>query len=282
MPKKRLERTGVMLATPLDDKLLSKFPEVNFVQPKLNGERCRAEWSNIAERHVLFSSYGNVFAGLNHIQDELSLIFPEISVDGELYVHGWTREKIHSIASRKKNSHKDAGQLHYTVFDIISDDIQYSRVLALTRISNLIKQQSVHIIKTLETSKAMIPRVAENYLAEGYEGLILRHYSGLYESKRSRFLAKFKPSKTDRYIIIKTLEEIDKDGYPKNTLGALRVKDHSGNEFNVGTGNALTKLSRKHLWERRDFLPGRFAVVKHSLIYTVGGYPTCTSLVEVE
>lgn len=277
--KKRLERTGVMLATPLDDKLLESFPNVCLAQPKLNGERCRAEWSTDNKCHTLFSSYGNAFVGLDHIEDGLLALFRGVSVDGELYVHGWTRERIHSIVSRKTNPHKDAALIEYHIFDIISDKMQIDRT---NKLITFFSNPSLQIVESIGVTKEGIPSMAADFVTLGYEGMILRNPNGFYEPKRSKFLAKFKPSKTDRYLIIGSIEEVDKEGYPKNTLGALKVQDHSGNIFNVGTGNALTKLSRKHLWERRDTIPGRFAVVKHSLIYTNGGFPTCTSLVEVE
>lgn len=35
-------RTGIMLASPLDEGKLAKWPRPYIVQPKLDGERCRA------------------------------------------------------------------------------------------------------------------------------------------------------------------------------------------------------------------------------------------------
>jgi DNA ligase-1 len=262
----------------MDEKSLRNMPEVVIVQPKLNGERCKAEWRFDLGHHVLLTSTAREFKGLSHIVYELRDLYPGSDVDGELYFHGWSRERIHSVASRRISPHPESGLLQYHVFDLDSPMIKQK--YRITAIQN--GQHAVRAVTHACCSKEDISKWAYDFVGRGYEGIIIRHPDAYYEEKRSKFMLKFKPTKTDRYIIVGVQQEVDKYGDPKNSLGAIKVRDREGNEFFVGSGAALTKSAREQLWLRRDMLPGRFARVKHSIILTNGGFPTCTSLVEIE
>ena len=284
--KKRLERTGVMLAYPLDDKFRQRLNagtlKSNFyAQPKLNGERCRAEYDSSTGTYQLFSSYGNRFLGFQHIEEKLNQIGKGITWDGELYFHGWPRETIHSIASRKTNPHPLADKLQFHIFDSIENKPQWERLLRMYSI--LHRESPIHLVPTdaISSEEEMVT-LLDRYLAYEYEGIILRDPQEYYTPKRSKALIKFKPNKTDRYRIIGVEEEIDIYGDPKDSLGAVTVIDNSGNVFNVGSGSALTKEGRKHFWEKRDSIIGMNAIVKHSIILTTNNIPTCTSLISIE
>ena len=286
--KTRLKRVGVMLAHPAEQKHLDGLPKSIFVQPKLNGERCRVDWSD--DRPRLLSSYGKEFVFLDRIKQAL-WEYPYVCFDGELYRHGWSREKVHSVVSRKTERHTDEDRVLFHVFDIVNEEKQYERIDTLERIEHNqspLQLSPVTVVLTEHIRTRDLQEACLRHLANGFEGTIIRdplgHYTPLdpaANAHRSRALLKVKPTKTDKYLIVGFLEEVDKEGFLKNALGALIVEDKSGNRFNVGTGSALTRAGRLRYWSVRDTLPGRWAVVKHSLITTVNGYPTCTSLVEI-
>jgi DNA ligase-1 len=131
-------------------------------------------------------------------------------------------------------------------------------------------------------------------LSAGYEGLILRDPRGPYKFNRSTtkegWMLKLKRFAQDEAVVISVEElmhnlneaTLDERGYtkrssaqdgkmPSGTLGALvcrqlvtsatGLKQPSGPVFNIGTG--FDAGQRKHLWNIRQYLPGRVVSFKH-------------------
>jgi len=92
-----------------------------------------------------------------------------------------------------------------------------------------------------------IMRIYDNLINLGYEGIIVRHYAGPYERKRSTLVMKFKPKKEDEYEIVGVVEEMSIHGSPKGRLGALILNSGDGHTFNVGTG--FSEDDRVRLWK---------------------------------
>lgn len=125
-------------------------------------------------------------------------------------------------------------------------------------------------------------------LAEGYEGLILRHVMAPYKYGRSttgeQYMLKLKRFE-DAEATVVGVEELlhndneatfDERGYtkrslhkdnrrPMGTLGALICQTNNNDQFRIGTG--FTRSQRDELWKSRQALPGRIAKYKH---FTVG------------
>ena len=268
----RPKREGVMLAYPVDEGRISRLGEQFFVQPKLNGERARVEWFH--GEPVLISSYGNAYAGLEHIQRDLLTLaktMGECRFDGELYVHGGSWSRIRSAASRKVNASKDAPLLQYHIFDI-----QDEEQMQLSRSLNLLKHWVVTpSLRRVETSTCRNDGWAEacqGFIDAGYEGIILRSTIAHYVTKRNVCLLKYKPTESDLYTIDEVLEAISKEGEPKDMVGAFLVHGDDGTIFKVGAGK-MTHKERKRLWQKRQILTGLLLHVKHEKLRTVNSVP---------
>jgi ATP-dependent DNA ligase len=275
------KREGVMLAYSVDEKKLSKMPDVVLFQRKLNGERARIEWTLEGEPRII-SSCGNEMPFLNHIKEELiNKKLYNLKLDGELYSHGLSREETHSIVSRRTKKNFDEKKIEFHVFDLIEENTdQYNRITSLKNLG-LDNNTSVKLVQTELANKSSLLDFADIYIKEGYEGIIVRHPNALYTPRKCNFMLKYKPSSEDTYKIIGYEEEISIHGEAKDTLGAVIVIDTDNRVFSVGTGKALTKESRQYWWSRRESLKGMYARVKHSEILTVNNIPTCTSLIEL-
>ena len=100
-----MARKGIQLAYPFEEKRLQKWSPPYLVQPKLNGERCRALLLN---EPVMLSSEENLITSCPHILEEFRTIvqrFPELKgleLDGENYSHGTLLQDIHSIVSQRQ------------------------------------------------------------------------------------------------------------------------------------------------------------------------------------
>ena len=280
------KREGVMLAYPLDEKKMSKLPDTVAVQRKYDGERVRVEW-NLTTSHyldavTLYSSCGNEMPYFKKLKEWLvDYGFHGINLDGEMYCHGMSREDIHSICSRRTNRHPDEDLLTLHAFDIIDySKNQFERITALEGIPS--HDNYVKKVETLIIKKEMIIHYADEFIRDGYEGVIVRNLDAFYSPRKCNYLLKWKPTEQDTYPIVGFQEEEDIYGHPKGRLGSVLVKDDDGHVFSVGTGNALDAAGRNYWWQHRRQLVGMLATVKHSSIMTVNGFPTCSSLLCID
>lgn len=281
--KKRPERYGIMLANPATEKAMLRHGDFCFSQPKLNGERARVEWFH--GEPVLLSSYGNEFKFLQHIKEAIkgSFNYNRLPLDGELYVHGWSRERIHSACSRKVNENPDTLKLEFHVFDYKSDQSQWARIHALTtEKSNIAFNWPLIYVpyKIISTAPQTWMNQVYAYTQEGYEGGIFRNPLFPYTEKRFEGLLKFKPSETDNYKILAVHEAISQEGNPKDMIGAFTVQGDDGTAFKVGAGRLLHS-ERERLWKDKESLIGKELEVRHEMLKTVRGIPLCSVAVKV-
>lgn len=298
MPK-FAKREGIMLAHPADQKRVSNFPLMEladgskerkfFHQPKLNGERARIEWFD--REPYLISSYGNAFKFLDDIKAQLSILSNELHLcykfDGEIYKHGWSRERIDSALRRTKNKNPETCMLEYHIFDYQTEDIndlQYNRLHTLGFIEQTVNRlglQNIKIVPYGICSEVDWVHHCGCYCEEGYEGVILRNPFGSYVTKRSPDLLKFKPTETDTYKIVAVNEATTSDtNEPKGMVGSFTVIGDDGVIFDVGAGK-LTHDKRLAYWRHRADLLNKMLLVKHELLKTTGQVPIAAVTVDV-
>jgi ATP-dependent DNA ligase len=119
---------------------------------------------------------------------------------------------------------------------------------------NLSKLNCIKIVPTHSfCTKEDINKMLQYYLDLGYEGIILRHPVAKYHPCRTNFLLKLKPRNKASYSIIKPFEAISIDGYMKDTLGGVLLRNGEGKFFHCGAG-CLTHVERQFLWDsyKRD------------------------------
>lgn len=284
-----MSRQGIMLAYPFDERRLSRWDGQIFIQPKLDGNRCRAVMLDPEDPVFLYSSEMNLFS-FPHIEDDLQEMlrpWTPCFMDGELYRHGLPHSRIQSITSTTTFPHPDREVMQFHVFDFVQMDKikeqrQAERLGVLQAImSNVPARSSVKLVPTqaLRSREEMWENLSE-YMLEGYEGFIIRAGSNLYVPKRSIEMMKFKPRSEDTYEIVGTLEEISINDEPKNSLGALVLRDMGGEQFKVGTGPFLTRENRRTLWQNREALIGLHATLKYQEL-TERSVPRFPVLIEV-
>jgi len=274
----RPKREGIMLANPATERRVLSLGDKFFAQPKYNGERMRVEWFH--GEPVLLSSYGNEFKFLGHIKEMIREQYGHIQLplDGEAYVHGWPRERIHSAVSRKVNENPDAAKLEFHIFDHQGPGSQWQRIHELY--GKQLPWPLQLVPYTIETPDTWMNKARE-WTDLGYEGIILRGAIWDYEKKRTSFLLKFKPTELDEYIIVGVNEAISKDGYEKGMVGSFSVKGDDETVFDVGAGK-MDHPTRTKLWQNRGDILGKPLLVKHEKIRTVRGIPICAVAVEVK
>jgi ATP-dependent DNA ligase len=258
-----MSRKGIMLAYPFEERRLERW-NVPFylVQPKLDGDRCRAVFDDFGYV-TLLSSEENIINSVPHIVEQLQNTgLVSIELDGELYHHGTAHQTIHGTVGRTVNIHPEFEEIEYHIFDIVNGQCNGDRALSLSKMN--IRTANVKVVETsVASSLDSIMRQLNIYTEQGYEGMIIRNPAYPYMRKRSTGMMKFKPRKEDYYIIKGYEEEISIRGEAKNSLGALWLEGEGGETFKVGTGSFLTRENRVNLWKSKELLVGQIAHVKY-------------------
>jgi len=269
------KRTGIMLCQPFEEKRLTKWKPPYLVQPKLDGERCRAVSLNGSA--VLLSSEENIIFSVPHINEAVNELNTNLELDGELYCHGMPFEEIHSRVGRTVNRHEDYESINFHVFDIVTEEPQFKRTGILQKWS--LRPPLQIVMSFVCWSLEDVMRAYDRIIALDYEGIVVRYFDAPYVRKRSLFMMKFKPKKEDTYEIVGWKEEISKDGIPKDRLGALVCKGDDGTEFSVGTG--LNDDLRNSLWNERTELIGLNCRVQYQHITSGAHVPRFPVFVKV-
>jgi len=284
-----MRRKGIMLCYPFEEKRLYRWhvPAV-YVQPKLDGIRCRAIISKngvellSSEEHEIIS-VEHICEDLQRLSTEWSITDQTIELDGELYNHNLSFQEIESRVGRTKNIHTSSRLIQLHVFDVVMErKFQMERFEFLNK---LLKSETEYV-KRVRTDIAHnvieIMHYLHIYKSEGYEGIIVRNPLSQYERKRSTSIMKFKPRRSDIYRIVGYKEEIDKYGNPKGRLGAL-ICETDGLEFSVGSG--FTEEQRVNLWKEKESLIGKYVEVAYQHLTTgkkVPRFPVFLSILEEE
>ena len=276
-------RTGIMLAYPFEERRLEKWPVPWLVQPKLDGDRCRAIFDSEGCLTLLTSEANNI-TSVPHIFNTLQdMGLRDIELDGELYNHGTPHQELHGVIGRTVNLHSDFESIQFHIFDYVSEKPQVKRLVELQE--NIKETSCIKIVPTeAAVSIEGIMKHLDTFTNLGYEGIIVRHLAYPYVRKRSTGMMKFKPRRSDYYQVVGVEEEISIHNEPKGSLGALWLSDQSGERFKVGSGSLLTRENRKRLWQDQTKLLGKYAHIyyQHLTERHVPRFPVLVELIDPE
>jgi DNA ligase-1 len=213
-------------------------------------------------------------------------ILPEGGIsDGELSVDQDFQKTVSAVMSVDTVLPND---LKFYWFDWVQNsdfNMPYStRVFAIHNyMKNNKKLKKLNIIVPLIPARIdnleELSKFEEASIRKGYEGVIIRSYSGRYKCGRSTMreglMIKVKRSEDFEAIIIDTeelmhnLNEEQRDNFGRmhrssakcnkvksGTMGALVARAPSGKNFKIGTG--FTSNDRLELWVARNDLIGKF------------------------
>lgn len=164
-----------------------------YVSPKLDGLRCIAE-VNFNQTDVTFHSRGGkTFPVPEHLKKEILYASGETGImifDGELYIHGMTLQNITSCVKKHNENTKD---LVFCVFDVPSPKVWDERIEDLYSLCDYETEHFEVVTNDLVGNEKEARVLMNIYLAQGYEGMMLRNVGGKYEwGNRSGDLQKWK------------------------------------------------------------------------------------------
>jgi hypothetical protein len=269
----------VMLCSPYDQKLVDKIKFPAYAQMKMDGMRFNAI---VRSGKVEFRSRnGKELNLLGNLEKEFAALAGDIDCvfDGELLVmlegdHQFadrqTGNGILSKANKGTISAQEAAMVHASVWDLIpyayftdgNCPTSYAkRFNTLVQITSKQKSEGKKIWAVTSSIVETIDQAQEifkEYLAEGFEGIILKDGSGEWEDKRAKHQIKFK-GELECDLKIVGIEE--GKGKYAGMLGNLLCESADG-VVKVSVGSGLNDMQRKNLINEN--LVDRIVAIKYN------------------
>ena len=258
-----------------------KLTGVKRLEPKLDGVRVLAaiQGMNVG----LFSRNGKQFANFPQIEKDILLHRSAFQkslgsggrfvLDGE--VTGESFQKLMKQAHRKTDV--ETANMVYNIFDVIPlDDFQrgywnaqqYKRFdyLEQARARLEDKHSSLRIVTGLEVDlntaegHDIMRRYAEDCVADGFEGIMIKDVGAPYVCKRADYWMKWKPTIT---VDLNIVDFEEGTGRNAGRLGAIvcEGEDH-GRRIRVNVGSGLSDADRDEYWHSRNQLLGHLVEVQ--------------------
>lgn len=188
-----------------------------FVQPKLDGLRCVVYL--VDGLPVYQSRTGGIFTVLHHLDSSVVEILSRnhtLVLDGELYTQQIPFEELAGIIKKKTLTETDKQKIlhiQYHVYDLVIPKLPFRERLLQMQQTILSTNLFVVPVSTyLANSVADFKEKFGEYVAQGFEGIMLRNTEGLYqENYRSNDLMKYKEFFEAEYPIVDYKEATGRD-----------------------------------------------------------------------
>lgn len=269
--------TRPLLAVELERLEDAKLPVL--VSPKLDGIRCIKLKGKVLTRS--FKDIPN-----EYIRNYLQTYAPD-GLDGEIVTYTGEKLDEFNVIQSKVMSEDGEPNFIFAVFDYVTGELNEAfseRFSGLQMVSDpkimTVKHTLVNTVEELKTLEA-------EYVAAGYEGIMLRDPNGRYKCGRSTLkegiLLKYKRFEDSEAEILEINEQLTNIGErgtnelgktkrsykkadmaPAGTMGEFKVRDlYTKQEFGIGTGEGLTKELRQELWNNKDKYIGKIVKYKY-------------------
>lgn len=244
------------------------FP--SYIQKKYDGIRCISYLKD--DKVILESRKGIEFQNFGKLKDQLHGLLIKLPknfyFDGELYTDKLDFEVISGLIRlhEKKITQKDVdsiNEIEYHIYDFVDldnetiiykDRYKYLTDFLTSNINNksLCKTVDTILVEKLEDIKTY----HDNFVKDGYEGIMIRDMNGIYEvNKRSKYLQKFKEFLEEEFKIVGFHEgSSDEKG---SVVWNCVTKDNQ--EFSVRPKGTFE--SRKKLFDEGDKYIGKLLTV---------------------
>lgn len=254
---------------------------IKRLEPKLDGVRVLmvVSFPDFGGVNVTcYSRNGKIFENFKHIEEQIEVNSFDLLgaagvpsdgfvLDGE--VVGNSFQELMRQARRKEDVQNDDSVFH--VFDVIPlrnffeghHNAQLTKRLAvlekmrpaIDKMANVELLPHIQVDLDTEEGQKQLHKYAQDMVAAGYEGIMIKDLDAPYECTRSKFWLKWKPTIT---VDLQVIGIEEGTGRNKGRLGALVCagNDH-GKDIVVNAGSGFSDGDRVKLWEDRNFIFGR-------------------------
>lgn len=196
-----------MLAKSYDDCQNSVLEKLVYCSAKLNGVRCMMRWKD--DKVITISRGGKHYdVSTQLITKELFEFLkenPNLTTDGEIYIHGEFLQRISGTARLGKWEER-CEKLQYWIYDIACNDLTFEERLDILLVMQE-KFKDSKRIKVIDHILAEgwdeVKKLHDKWVSEGFEGLVARKPDKLYQfGKRNSTMIKLKLTKDAEFTII--------------------------------------------------------------------------------
>lgn len=253
------------------------FPKI--ISPKYDGIRC------LVIEGVPYSRTGKILPST-----QLGLMLASYhGIDGEAIEGNATDHNVYNRTQSHVMAEDKPGDLHFYVFDSIIEgtlnDPFEERLQSLKNYLDVCPDDNIHIIPQYVVNNVEeLLKYEEQFLEQGFEGVILRDPRGRYKNGRStwreQIALKLKREQDDEGVIVDFIEgvtnqndqHVDELGYAKRSshqenkipvgmLGKFKV-DFNGDIISVAPGS-FSHEERRWIWNNRELVRGRYLKFRH-------------------
>lgn len=268
----------VMLAT--DGKKCKNMNEIIskgvYASPKLDGYRCLAVITGgsvtlYSRNGSIYKNFPSIEKALLNIQLENALLHNKedwsIVLDGEIMSDDFQSMQQSAFASTRGTT---VGDVKFHVFDVLIldewntgkfKDIKSKRLKLLKSLSEDFKETNITLVdQELVKSLERVYELERNYMALGYEGVMVVPDIPYYKGRKSNKLMKFKTMLSQDCEIIGFYE--GKTGTRhEGRMGGLVLKQENGLECECGSG--FSDSDRDYMWQAQSEFLGRKVEIKY-------------------
>ena len=261
-----------MLAKKYADHI-HKHPYPLYVQPKLNGVRALYWQGGFQSRDEHFW----IPEVIAHLTEQLSRIPSTIILDGELYVHGWSLQKINgAISVNRLSPNASTPHVQYHIFDCL-----FPHQLSLTfserheKLRHLLSVASTGLHIELVHTQEVCNEIEADQFYSHYRDLL---YEGMmYRANVPYGISDLCTNKENRWdTLLKRKEWLDEDcpiidvqlgtGKYSSCVGSLELRFPNGRLFSAGSG--LSDLQRRLFMDAPPI--GCIAKIKYEMLSDEG------------
>lgn len=278
-------------------KNLEKFKLLNekaIIQRKFDGVRRLIHVTK--DKVDLYTRKGDLVNSLPHIAEQVHNNFLKIYdyvnrkygvteywLDGEAYTDELTFNELNGLVRKEAKTQEDKDKVQHIeirLYDVILPVCYSTRM----KILDYFESKHVHVVESIEITLTddNIKRYHDQFVKEGYEGLMIRQYGMGYDNKRSPQLIKVKIFEDAEFEIVGGEESVK-----KGMLGAFVVKmdvestDRDGKEIVTFKAKPVgTHQELQNYWSDLDKLIGTKVTIEYfgRSEYNVPRFPVAKSL----
>jgi len=257
-----------------------------IVQPKLDGIRA------IITKDGATTRKGKQHMCIPHILKDLKPLFdadPNLILDGEVYSHELHDDftQMCSIVRKMKPSPEDLikaeqfAQFHCydcpQIQELTQKDSFNERYARLQKLLNSFSKYIYVVPNLFATCEEDIPKCHDAFVADGYEGIIIRAAYAPYINGRCDYLLKYKVFDDAEFIIEGVNEG---EGGKANMAATVTCTSKSGQVF-YPTIKAPHK-TLKSMWRTKNQYIGKTITVRYFGLYKDTGIPRFPYMIDID